>query len=532
MLAASVTAFVLIGAIATKAQIIVPATDDTMIGQNIAQLKGGSLPLIAKGAGAPTGSVWIASTQSGLLIYGAVQEQEPHFAVGRADLLASDHVEVWLAAAEDPKLPPIGWGNQFGETDLASPADCDQMSDGMGFEKKGEAATRCRGWYDAQVSYRASLLRLFARQWVFSGDQLLQSSTVAEMYAAPAYAQIDGVPDELASRDGLRVSMDRSWAPPAAGSKPGEPNRTSGFQFSLFVPWQAFPPQRQLSLRDLRLKVDVFAKAPEGRKMGPYATTAPLGEWGKPATFNKVRLGKPHEMVLSPCGVPLEEEDQSGNPASWFVPPSHIPDGTGALPTAQPWGADFVLENPVAGYMYEPGGRSPEVAMTGRFWRLLNAEDAVCGPKLAMRRGGRTYTYQNTMHSEGFSAHRLSDGWLLVRSGPVMETLSPLGSGQCGSCPVAVLQVFAIDPRGKIATALDIHDVASGQGGQPEETDISFADDWSRVTLFEEHGDEETPNETWSSKDFCLVGHDYKSCGKHEGIPKPKVYVPGLRQDE
>ena len=64
----------------------------------------------------------------------------------------------------------------------------------------------------------------------------------------------------------------------------------------------------------------------------------------------------------------------------------------------------------------------------------------------------------------------------------------------------------------------------SGQRGQPAETDISFDDDWSRVTLFE--------HETWSSEDFCLVGHEYKSCGKHENIPAPKVHVPGLPQDE
>ena len=509
----------------STAQIIVPATDDTMIGQNIAQLKGSSLPLIAKGIGGPKGAVWIASTENGLLIYGEVQEEkEPHFAVGRSDLLASDHVEVWLAAAEDPKLPPIGWGNQFGETDLASPADCDQTSDGMGFEKKGDGAARCKAWYDAQVSYRALLLHLFARQWVFSGDQILQSSTVAEMYSAPAYAQIDGVPHELAPQDGLRVSMDRSWAAAAGGSKPGEANKITGFQFSLFVPWQAFPPQRQLLLRDLRLRVDVFAKAQEGRKMGPYATTAPVGEWGKPATFNRIRLAKPHEFVLTPCHVRLDEEDKDDS-ESWFVPPPHIPDGTGGLPTEQPWGEDFRLRNPVAGYMYEPGRRSPEVVMTGRFWRLLNAENAVCGPKLALRRGGKTYNYEASVHADGFSTCRLADGWLLVRSGPVMETLSPLGSGQCGSCPVAVLQIFTIDPEGKIATALDIDDVASGLGGQPDETDISVADDWSRVTLFEEH-------ETWSSEDFCLVGHEYKSCGKHERIPKPKMYVPGLRQDK
>jgi hypothetical protein len=106
ILAAYVSAFVLIGAIATKAQIIVPATDDTMIGQNIAQLKGTSLPLIAKGAGAPTGSVWIASTQSGLLIYGVVQEQEPHFAVGRADL---PDVELYGIANRLQRLLPTFW---------------------------------------------------------------------------------------------------------------------------------------------------------------------------------------------------------------------------------------------------------------------------------------------------------------------------------------------------------------------------------------------------------------------------------------
>jgi len=518
---------------AAKAQIVVPATSDPMIEQDISQLNGPTLPLIAMEPGAPKGKVWIASADSGLVIDGEVEEDAPHFAVGRTDLLASDHVEVWLAAAEEPKFPAIGWGNQFGETDLASPADCDQRPEREISEQKGDAAARCRAWYNAQVSYRASLSRLFVRQWVISGEEIMHSSIAAEMYAAPAYAQVDGVPEQLAPRDGLRVSMDYVWTPPPPGLKAGEAkNKITGFSFHVFIPWEAFPPQRLLSLRDLRLKVDVFSKAQAGQKMGPYASTVAAGEWGKPATFNSIRLAQPHEFVLTPCHLGLDEEDKNGGTASWFVPPPSIPEGVGALSTERPWGEDFVLENPAAGYMYEPGRRSPEVTMTGRFWRMLSGEDAVCGPRLALRRAGKTYSYGKFVHWEGFSTHSLADGWLLVRSGPAMETLSPLGSGQCGSCQVAVLQVFAIDPGGSLVTALDINDVASGQNGQPDENDIFFADDWSRVTLYEEHGEAAGSNATWSSEDFCLVGHEYKSCGKQEKIPKPKVYVPELRQGD
>jgi hypothetical protein len=81
-----------------------------------------TLPLIGKSPEAHRGNVWLRSTDEGLHIWGKVErgEQEIQWPRLRSEMLSADHIEVWLAASPDPTMPAVGWGNQFGMSELTS----------------------------------------------------------------------------------------------------------------------------------------------------------------------------------------------------------------------------------------------------------------------------------------------------------------------------------------------------------------------------------------------------------------------------
>jgi hypothetical protein len=47
--------------------------------------------------------------------------------------------------------------------------------------------------------------------------------------------------------------------------------------------------------------VDVFSSATDGHKTGDYSSTSALRQWGKPATFNHLRLAAPRTFSVTPC---------------------------------------------------------------------------------------------------------------------------------------------------------------------------------------------------------------------------------------
>jgi hypothetical protein len=294
-------------------------------------------------------------------------------------------------------------------------------------------------------------------------------------------------------------------------------NVRSGYFYHLFIPYTAFPPAQQLKLTDLYFAVEVFGAASDGHKIGEHSSTTPSLQWGKPTTFNHLRLAAPRTFSYTPCDYKVEQDDIYGaKHDGWF------------LPTASPEDSIFrttvALVNHAEGYLYEPGGMSPEAAQATYFWKELANGTTICGPRLAWRSGTTIQRSKFVVEDEKFEAKPLPDGWNLIRSGPSTFTLSPFGAGQCGSCMNMNFDIFAVSPQGEITSALHLAEDLRGEGDFPSGADLSIASDWKSVILYREFEDpnQENPKPQWNSITYCLQGHAYKQCGEAKGVKPPE----------
>jgi hypothetical protein len=73
-----------------------------------------SFDLVPMRPGGRTGQVTVRGSAAGLVVEGRIAGGKPDFADSTDAMGRKDHVEIWIAAASDPVLPPIGWGSQFG----------------------------------------------------------------------------------------------------------------------------------------------------------------------------------------------------------------------------------------------------------------------------------------------------------------------------------------------------------------------------------------------------------------------------------
>lgn len=301
------------------------------------------LTLIPHGEGARKGNVWVQTVGWGLLIVGEVDGERPEFPRNKNLILEKDHIEIWLADGKDPDLPPIGWGNQFDQVTLAkgadSCADWARRADTPAAPDASGAEKRCRTWAATQTEYRSFFKRLFVRQWLVTPDYAVES------YATPAYDRItsrfasDHPDNEEIPAPLLPVSQLQMW--------PGPGKNRVGYTFEIMIPFTSFPPLSSTDLSDLRLMVDVFNPAAPGKKVGPYSTSSPSRAYGKPETFNHLRLDPSQQFHLTPCDVPLAAKDKYGDPrAAWFIPKSN---------QAFDFEHDaFIIVNDGSGYQYEP----------------------------------------------------------------------------------------------------------------------------------------------------------------------------------
>ncbi|HZP05122.1 MAG TPA: hypothetical protein VFB43_09490 [Terracidiphilus sp.] len=498
---------------------VVPATQATM-------------QLIPQGDGAHPGSVWIGYGDKGLSVTVLVHtsDNDLHWPREKSDMLAGDHVEIWLAAANTVSLPPVGWGSQFGTQTLASAADCSQLSDDFG--SANFSGKNCVNWYNQQLAYRKQLEHLFVRQWLMAGVAVGNQGHSFEDFATTAYTSLKAgyfaneLPEVLAPKenDGTRSFFQDQYRQETVGRDAADNPRTqsieTGYTFHFFIPYSAFPPTQQLDLRDLWLMVDVFAAAPEGRKMGALSTTAPHRVWGRSSSFNHLRLDSPRVHTITPCKASLVQHDLEGEDIpAWYFP----------LAGAGPLYLDTVydIENPAGGYMYTPSGVSPIVATDRSFWKQLPDGAYICGPYLAYRKGPALKATKFIVDSKYFQTKQLADGWTLIRTGPDMSAQNPFGSGQCGAGPVLGFNIYALSPSGEITNVLQIDEEFRGFDNSPSGGDLAIAPDWSHVSLYEEQieyvdNGKGGKKDTWTENRFCLQGHEYQKCSQQTGVTPPK----------
>jgi len=485
-----------------------------------------SLTLLPHSPQAHGGKIWLRSAEDGIHVWGKIDadEQGFHWPQQKSEMLSSDHIEVWLATSPEVSMPEIGWGNQFGASELGDLKDCaDQLDPQTGDAASG--AKNCKRWYTEQLQYRQYLRRLFVRQWLIAGSGKVRSF---EDFASTAYAGLNAslFPEDLPttlkpkSDDGVLVEIGSEVQPETKRTASGKPYtyyHQTGYHFHAFIPYGAFPPSQQIKLADLYLMVDVFSSASSGHRIGDYSSSTIKRRWGQPATFNHLRLTTPRVFSVTPCEYKLEQRDLYAKTySSWFFPMQYVKD-TDLRST-------FTLMNPAEGYMYAPSGVSPEVAPSDYFWKTLTSGAIVCGPDLAWRNGSTITRTQFDVDGEHFEAKTLADGWTLIRSGPTASSLSVFGSGACGSCTVMGLNVFTVSPQGEITSALGIHEALTGVEGQPSEADLTIAPDLKQIILYRgiiEQTESDTATQ-WSSTTYCLGDdHAYKLCSESKPAQPP-----------
>jgi hypothetical protein len=469
------------------------------------------IALVPRGEGARHGQLWINTAYDRqLYITGSVDGEQPDFPRTKEQILSKDHVEVWLSATPDVDLPEIGWGNQFDDVTLPKGADsCEEWAKDI--QGVADEVKKCKDWVAQQSAYRSRLKRLFLREWLLTPDYGIES------FATPAYEEIqkrysnlgDEVPEILKPHGKVQMYF--------------FPEQF-GYSFEILIPFEALPPLSSLNAGELYLEVDVVKAAHEGKQVGAYSVSSAKREYGKPETFNVLRLDPPLYFSLTPCTLPLAGTDKRGgyHPA-WFIPV------TGPEPRYQT--DTFILVNDPAGYRYEPEGLSPKVRETHYFWQGGGPGEWVCGPHLTYKKGNSSTSYPYNISQEGFEIKRLPGGELLLKTGPRVW-YSEFGSGQCGACPRTDLRIFGLTGDMKIREALKLGDTIDGP--RLFSQDFTVSADWLRITEFELGGNEEDLPGSWSSTTYCLFvdtekdrtgTHVYKTCehGKNVQPPNPPV---------
>jgi hypothetical protein len=477
--------------------------------------------LTPKSKGARPGRVWIRNVGDGLLIVGDIQGGPADFPRDQNSLFSKDHVEIWLAAGVDPILPAIGWGNQFGQTQLpdgaASCSDPDTEQGSSMFDTSSpKSLLACREWAAKQQTYRRYFQRLFMRQWILAPGYAVES------FATPAFQQISS--DFAGLYDGSIEDESPDALKPGGTPKSWFSKSPKGYTFQVLIPYSIFPPLPSLNVSDLRLLVDVFSAAPAGQKSGAYSSSSPSRIWADPATFNHLVLNPPRVFQMTPCGMPLTGRDVYGTERdAWFIPQ---PKRAGAYQSDA-----FLIVNEAGGYWYDPKGLSPIVHPVHDFWTAPGPAEWVCGPQLTHTKDDHSVTFDKRIDSDGLATRRLANGDLLVKSGPFVDIVSRFGAGQCGNCSFTELEIFRITPDDKLDVALKLGNTLMGMAPFPLEEDFSISPDWSQITDFQESPDENGDDGPWSSTMYCLQDSRYAECGRQSNIAPPSN-SPLLRQEQ
>ena len=495
------------------------------------------ITLVPRGEGARRGRLWIRTASfypffgapTSLFIAGKVEGPPPDFPDSRDMVPAKDHIEIWLAASRDVELPDIGWDNQFGQVTLPKgAASCEDWAknEQPGPEAVSDRVKGCQEWAAEQVRYRQYFKRLFVRQWLLAPREQM------ELFATPAFEHIiDWYTGPNGSDDDFHKTMK-----PQGSLNINVFREPSGYSFAVFIPFDAFPPLPTLDTSELYVLVDVFSAAPPGKKMGAYSTSSPARVWGKPSTFNILRLDPPFSLPLTFCKLPLGETPKARTEhLTWVLPKFEgFSGGINILSDT------FDLRNTFACGAWDPFGSSPWVYRTHHFWMGTRKEIGVwvCGPNLTIAKVGnsetfpfgKSETFPDVVGEEGLDYKQMPDGRLLIKFGP--KIWEGTGCFQGGGAPSTDLRIFDLGWDMELHPALKLGDTIDGMNLLSQ--DFTVSPDWSQVTQYDLVGNQAA--RAWASITWCLKPNRqneyiYVKCSESENVqpPNPPV-LKELRQ--
>jgi len=126
--------------------------------------------------------VWWAMRLDGLVVAADVRDDAVLLPTPGADPLLADHLSIWIALP-GATMPPIGFASERGTLIVNSPSDCVSSQDVAG----------CKTWLSAQNPRRATLGRLFIRQYTLTPTAIVETwgnSCVPAPVEQPSAAQV------------------------------------------------------------------------------------------------------------------------------------------------------------------------------------------------------------------------------------------------------------------------------------------------------------------------------------------------------
>jgi hypothetical protein len=383
--------------------------------------------------------VWVALGAEGLAVAGEVQDDSVHLST-QADHIHHDHVEVWLALPQ-PTMPPLAFVNQFGEHEVPTAAACEGNEDIV----DGDPA-KCRAWWREQAERRKQLVRPFTVQ----------------------YGLMSGSVIRFGPKD-------------TVGSIRYEP-MPGGYRFEALIPPSAFPRSAEAPLRTLKVLVDLVDNDEGKGKLETFLSSAKGRKFGDPSTFHSVTLAQPLRFGAWP--ELLERILKANEHISSYQP----------APDAQ---VIDVWVNPAVGYQYQPEEPSPKVVSLdlsrqdpqGKLGEvellLVPGEVGFRGYAEEWMISRRARTLLDARRS-GTRELRVAPRGKELHIVLVHEnTLSALGTGACGACPMMSFQLVKMDAQGRLVEVESLE----GAYSQGEELEWEVKPDLSRLEVFMKPGE-------------------------------------------
>ncbi len=446
----------------------------------------------------PVGAAWVAQYKEGLVVSGYVLGVRAHWSTTSTD--DKDYFAISIGDTDNVQLPPIGWGNQFGDSEYTSEHDCLSDKPQPFSESKTNALnmSACKMWFEKQAAYRETFKELFGRTWEITPRGAVETD------AHDAWNLI------VTSTQKVITELEPNAAAPVVKINE-QPFAGAVYSFEVLLPWSLFPPQDRLTVSGVAL--DILGA--QGDKEFESLV--------EPGTY--LALPKPLEFHLGACNASFDDAYYTNHGTEAYaanntngVPYFFMSDTPGVIDQL------LFIDNPRSTHAYGGDDVSPIINTADFFSTTTPNGGNLCGPKL-------TYAKDAVRISSDFIVNNFSSvRTLQLDAKSVLAIEEPwtfnnfFTNGACGACTQMTANVYRFD--------LEKHSAKQifnfwEEANTIVDMDVLISHDAHKITTFTTE-DAKQPQK-WDVKEFCLnrPATTYTMCHIPGGaVPLPADHVP------